>query len=114
MVSYLDKHRLDDRIALVTGGGRAIGLACSHALAESGARVVIADVDPAVAEAGRSELAGLGFDVETVDLDVTKPDQVTQVATTSTPASAMSTSSSTMPASPAPARRPKRSPTSTG
>src|SRR5688500_19984007 len=80
MVSYLDKHRLDGRIALVTGGGRAIGLACSHALAESGARVVIADVDPAVAEAGRSELAGLGFHVETVPLDVTKPDQVTQVA----------------------------------
>ncbi len=80
MVSYLDKHRLDGRIALVTGGGRAIGLACSHALAESGARVVIGDVDRAVAEAGRSELAGLGFDVETVDLDVTKPGQVTQVA----------------------------------
>ncbi len=80
MVSYLDKHRLDGRIALVTGGGRAIGLACAHALAESGARVVIADVDPAVAEEGRSELAGLGFEVEIVDLDVTRPAQVTQVA----------------------------------
>jgi NAD(P)-dependent dehydrogenase (short-subunit alcohol dehydrogenase family) len=80
MVSYLDKHRLDGRVALVTGGGRGIGLACAHALAESGARVVIADFDSAVAEEGRSELARLGFDVETVDLDVTKPDQVTEVA----------------------------------
>jgi NAD(P)-dependent dehydrogenase (short-subunit alcohol dehydrogenase family) len=80
MVSYLDKHRLDGRVALVTGGGRAIGLACSHALAEAGAHVVIADVDPVVAEEGRSELAGLGFEVETVDMDVTDSAQVREVA----------------------------------
>ena len=71
MTSYLAKHRLDGRVALVTGGGRAIGLACSHALAEAGARVVIADVDPAVAAEGKDELAALGLPVETVDMDVT-------------------------------------------
>ena len=80
MVSYLQKHRLDGRVALVTGGGRAIGLACAHALAEAGAHVVIADVDPQVAKEGQSELAGHGFEAEIVDLDVTKPDQVTEVA----------------------------------
>ena len=70
MVSYLQKHRLDGRVALVTGGGRAIGLACAHALAEAGAHVVIADVDPQVAKEGQSELAGHGFEAEIVDLTV--------------------------------------------
>jgi NAD(P)-dependent dehydrogenase (short-subunit alcohol dehydrogenase family) len=42
---YMDKLRLDGRVAVVTGGGRAIGLACCQALAEAGARIVIADSD---------------------------------------------------------------------
>jgi NAD(P)-dependent dehydrogenase (short-subunit alcohol dehydrogenase family) len=80
MVSYLEKHRLDDRVAVVTGGGRAIGLACSHALAEAGAHVVIADSDAKVAKEGQSELAGLGLKVETVDMDVTDSKRVRKVA----------------------------------
>ncbi|MBX6323202.1 MAG: SDR family oxidoreductase, partial [Rhodospirillaceae bacterium] len=51
-----------------------------HALAEAGARVVIADIDPGVAEEGRSTLAKAGLDVEVVTLDVTKPDQVSACA----------------------------------
>ena len=46
---YLEKYDLSGRVAVVTGGGRAIGLACSQALAEAGAKVVIADIDPGVA-----------------------------------------------------------------
>jgi NAD(P)-dependent dehydrogenase (short-subunit alcohol dehydrogenase family) len=80
MTSYLAKHRLDGRVALVTGGGRGIGLACAHALAEAGARVVIADMDPAVAANGKAELAALGFSVETVDMDVTDSARVRTVA----------------------------------
>ena len=77
---YLEKYRLDGRIALVTGGGRAIGLACSEALAEAGAKVVIADVDPGVAESGRDALKAKGFDAEIVLMDVTDPARVTEVA----------------------------------
>jgi NAD(P)-dependent dehydrogenase (short-subunit alcohol dehydrogenase family) len=77
---YLEKLKLDGKIAVVTGGGRAIGLACSNALAEAGAKVVIADVDPAVAASGLAELRKLGLDTETVQMDVTNSRQVTEVA----------------------------------
>ncbi len=77
---YLDKFKLTGRIALVTGGGRAIGLACVQALAEAGARVVIADRDAAIAEEGRDALRAKGYDSEIVVMDVTDPTRVTQVA----------------------------------
>ena len=50
---YLDKFRLEGRVALVTGGGRGIGAACVDALAEAGAKVVIADLDQKIAEESR-------------------------------------------------------------
>jgi NAD(P)-dependent dehydrogenase (short-subunit alcohol dehydrogenase family) len=80
MVSYVQKHRLDGRVAVVTGGGRAIGLACSHALAELDAHVIIADVDPQVAREGQRELSELGLSAETVEMDVTNSEQVQLVA----------------------------------
>lgn len=39
--------KLEGKVAVVTGGASGIGLACCEALAENGARVVIADRDPA-------------------------------------------------------------------
>ena len=77
---YLEKLRLNGRHALVTGGGRAIGLACVEALAEAGARVVIADFDMKVAAEGQAEMKAKGHAVDLVEMDVTKPDEVTRVA----------------------------------
>ncbi len=77
---YLEKLRLDGRVAVVTGGGRGIGLAIAEALAEAGARVVIADMDADVAASGQASLLAKGFEVETVTLDVTKPGDVTAAA----------------------------------
>jgi NAD(P)-dependent dehydrogenase (short-subunit alcohol dehydrogenase family) len=77
---YLQKYDLKGRSAVVTGGGRAIGLACVEALAEAGAKVIIADNDAKVAAEGQAEMKAKGFDVDVVQLDVNKSAQVTAIA----------------------------------
>ena len=77
---YLQKYDLKGRTAVVTGGGRAIGLACVEALAEAGARVVIADYDAKVAAEGQAEMKSKGHAVDTVKMDVTNSQEVTKVA----------------------------------
>ena len=77
---YLDMFKLTDRVALVTGAGRGIGLACAEALAEAGARVVVADRDAGLAEQGRTTLQAKGAKAEAVVMDVTDSAGVTRVA----------------------------------
>src|SRR6201990_3420947 len=77
---YLEKFRLDRKTALVTGAGQGIGLACAEALAEAGAKVVIADLDPRLANNGCARLTAKGLDVEIVIMDVTNSRQVSEVA----------------------------------
>src|SRR6201999_1112061 len=77
---YLEKFKLAGKTAVVTGGGQGIGLASVEALAEAGAKVVIADRDAKVAAQGQTSLKAKGYDVEIVDMDVTKSAQVALVA----------------------------------
>ena len=77
---YLAKYDLRGKTAVVTGGGRGIGLASAQALAECGARVVIADRDPAVLENGLAELRAQQPEAEGVVLDVTDAAAVTAAA----------------------------------
>jgi len=63
--------RLDGRRALVTGGSRGIGLACSVALAEAGAHVVIAARSVDEIDAAVAAMTEAGFSAEGHPLDVT-------------------------------------------
>src|SRR5687768_5084706 len=77
---YLDRFRVTGRRAVVTGGGRGIGLACAEALAEAGADVVVLDHDAAVAEAGLEALRAKGYAASSTVVDVTDAQKVTAAA----------------------------------
>ncbi len=77
---YREKFDLTGRIAVVTGAGQGIGLACAEALAEAGARVVIADRDERAGLAGRAQLAAKGYAADVVAMDVTDSGRVSAVA----------------------------------
>ncbi|GBQ30172.1 SDR family oxidoreductase [Gluconacetobacter azotocaptans] len=77
---YTQKLRLDGRTAIVTGGAQNIGLACVTALAEFGARVIIADLDEELATSAAEALRAEGLNVAGTRLDVTSTQQVDAVA----------------------------------
>ncbi|PYE88011.1 SDR family NAD(P)-dependent oxidoreductase [Phyllobacterium leguminum] len=77
---YMDKLKLDGRVAVVTGGGQGIGAACAQALGEAGATVVVAEMLPERVEAIVAELIKLGIKAHGVTLDVTKSKDVDAVA----------------------------------
>ncbi len=68
---YLNRFKLEGRVAVVTGGAQAIGLACVEALAEAGAHVYVADRNPAAAAQGQATLATKGYQTDFIEMDVT-------------------------------------------
>jgi NAD(P)-dependent dehydrogenase (short-subunit alcohol dehydrogenase family) len=66
------KIDVEAKVALVTGGSRGIGLAAAKALAEAGARVVIASRKPENLEQARVALEADGVKVDTIASNVGK------------------------------------------
>ena len=65
---------LKDKVAVVTGGGRSLGLEISRQLRDAGARVVVAELEADTGAAAADELGG-----SFVQTDVTDPDSVRQM-----------------------------------
>lgn len=68
-----------EKIALVTGANRGIGLESCRQLAQRGFRVVLTSRDPALGEEAADGLRQEGLEIATHQLDVTIPEQVTRV-----------------------------------
>ncbi|WP_069161530.1 3-oxoacyl-ACP reductase [Nocardia altamirensis] len=60
-------QRLQDRVAVVTGGGSGIGLATVRRFAAEGAKVVVADIDATTGEAAAAEVGGRYVKVDVTD-----------------------------------------------
>lgn len=75
--SAVSLFRLDGKVAVVTGGAGLLGTVCCAALAEFGARVVIADLDAdVVCKAAERLSTEWGVEAEGCACDVSSPESV--------------------------------------
>ena len=70
----------DNKVAVVTGGNRGLGLEACRQLARAGARVVLASRDPEKGETAAAALRGEGLDVTPHPLDVTDATSIERLA----------------------------------
>ena len=58
---FFDKFKLNNKIALITGGAKGIGLSIAHALGEAGAKLVVIDRENSTG--GIEELSKANYDI---------------------------------------------------
>jgi 3-oxoacyl-[acyl-carrier protein] reductase len=69
-------EKLDGRVAFVTGAGRGIGAATALRLAEDGAKVILADIDPEGCQQVAAEIEKVGSQALEVSCNVADHDAV--------------------------------------
>ena len=80
-MSQLDVFSLEGRVALIPGGGGAIGSAIAAALAGAGARVAVVDVTDERAEAAAATIRETGAEVLALGADVTNEAECERIVT---------------------------------
>ena len=80
--------RVDDKVAIITGGAQGMGAADARMLVAEGAKVVIGDI---LDDKGKELADELGDAARYVHLDVTDADQWQAAVETARPSSARST-----------------------
>jgi 7-alpha-hydroxysteroid dehydrogenase len=81
MSTILDRFRLDDQVAIVTGAGRGIGAAAAVALAEAGADVLISARTEEQLKETAAQVEGAGRKAHVVVADLNDADQLRGLAT---------------------------------
>ncbi len=69
--SEITKYDLREKVVLITGGSRGLGLAMARELGKTGCRLVICARNPEQLEKAREELAADGIEVITIQADLT-------------------------------------------
>jgi len=72
--------RLKDKVAIITGGARGIGRSCAIAFGKEDAKLVIADINPATAEATVNTLRKEGIDALSIRTDISSPESTIEMA----------------------------------
>ncbi|MFA5495019.1 MAG: SDR family oxidoreductase [Porticoccaceae bacterium] len=81
-MSMLELFQLENRVAIITGGAGDLGSAFGLALAKSGARVALADINREAADKRAQVIRAEGHDCMAVALDVTSEDSAAAMAKT--------------------------------
>ncbi len=74
-----EAHRLNGKVAIITGAGRGIGEAIAECFCREGATVFVADVNHATGEALARRLREGSFDATFIEVDVSEPESVARM-----------------------------------
>lgn len=84
MTGVLQTFSLEDRVAIVTGGGRGIGKAIASAFSRDGAKVVLAEIDGEAGKTTVQEIRSQGGTALALPVDVLNPGAVNEMVARTT------------------------------